>query len=450
MIRYDRRRFLSSLGLTAGTAALPAIADRLVSRAYGQESRKKMLALWVVGGAIQCQQDPLGWGLVPPEFSETGGSELNGKTSFTWPAKLAPLQGMRDKVVILDGLNSSPGLGGHGNGYCTLTCTPGSDSPGGPSIDQAIAQVIGRDTALSSILIGVSQRSLQLNLERQAGMFAAARGSVIPLITSVPLLLRELFGTAASGGKPPSPRPLLDSMRLDIQRLERKLAVEERGPLQDYLRLISQFEAQYVARSKIVCNGPATLPAGSVEDITTSMVQAATLALQCGISRVVGIAIGATGGDHEDMPAHQVLSPGEKIFDGHGVTYNYSRQAGLIQRFHMSLIADMHKALGDGLLSVYTSESGAAGGAGQGRFDHHAAYMRTPAIVVGTAGGALRTGGRYLRYPLRAGADAQVSGAHAMADLFMSVAGAMDAPLKTFGGGPMAQPPLGPLPELLA
>ncbi len=445
MIRYDRRRFLGTIGLTAGGAMLPTLADRLVCRAYGQATKRQpCFVIWIVGGAIQCRQGSSGWGLAPPEFGDSGGLEVGGKTAFTWPKKLEPLEGMRDKVAIIDGLCALPGGGGHGNGFITTTCTPGS--PGGPSIDQAIAQVIGRDSAMGSILVGCSDRSLRLKLERETGMFAAAKGSAVPHVASVPLLLRELFGAGTPGGKPPSPRPLLDSMRLDLKRLERKLAVEERTALEDYLRLIAQYEAQYVARTKIACVGPGSLPALGAEDITTSMTQAITLAFQCGVSRVAGVAIGATGGDHEDMPPHPVLLGGDKFFDGHSTMYDYARQAGLIQRFHMSLIADMHKALGDDLVTVYTSESGDADGNGS-HFGHHANAARVPAIVVGGARGGLKTGGRYLRYPMRYSAETKVSNAHSMADLYLAAAAAVGAPLQTFGGG-QTQPTLGSLPDL--
>jgi len=461
MIRYHRRRFIAGLGFAAGGAALAAIADKLVSRAYGQEpAAQKFVVFWFIGGSIQVQQGQTGWGLIPPELKGEGESgvggavELSGNTGFTWPKKLAPLTAIRNKVAILDNLNNQcPGASAHGSMFQATTCSPGSGLPGGPSIDQAIAQVVGKESAMSSILVGYNERSIQLNLERNVDSFAAAQGSPIPHTTSVPLLLRELFGTGVSaGGKPPSPKPIMDSLRLDIKRLEGRLATEERGALQDYLRLVEQFEAQQAARAKLDCGLAPSFPAGSPEEMATAMTQALTLAFQCGISKVAGIAIG-TGGDHEDMPAYSATT-GERIFDGHSFEFDYSRQGGLIQTFHMSLIAEMHKALGDALVSVYTCDSGMApmeGDAGA-VFTHHATNYRVPAIVVGDWGGALKTGGRYLRYGAKVAYDHTngVGNNQSLADLFLTIAHGMGAPLATFGGPEQVVPTTGPLKELLA
>ncbi len=458
MIRFHRRAFLASLGLTAGGALLPGIATKLVSSAYGQQISQKCVVFWFIGGSIQIQQGQTGWGLCPPEFAAGeagvgGENALGGSTAFTWPKKLEPLAGLRNKVAIVDGLNNlTPGASAHGSGFQATTCSPGNNSPGGPSIDQAIAQQIGTQSALSSILVGNNKDSIQLKLERTADSFAAAKGSPVPHTTSVPLLMRELFGTGLSGGKPPSPKPIMDSLRLDIKRLESRLAPEERGALNDYLRLVEQFETQQAARDKIVCATPVAPAASSPEEMATAMTQAITLAFQCGISPVAAIAIG-TGTGHEDMPQYSAIT-GDPDFDGHSFVYEYSRQAGLIQRFHMGLIAEMHKALGDSLLTVYTCDSGMAPSEGEAGkvFTHHAMNSRVPAIVVGDLGGALKTGGRYLRYGVKVGAD-HTNGApnfHSIADLFLSVAHAMGAPLKTFGGPQQVVPTAGPLAELMA
>ncbi len=461
MNRLHRRHFLSALGLTAGGAALPAIVDRLVSRAYGQQpASDKLVVFWFIGGSIQIQQGQTGWGLIPPELKGEGESgvggapELSGNTSFTWPKKLAPLSALRSKVAIVDGLNNqTPGASAHGSMFQATTCTPGGGTPGGPSIDQAIAQLVGKQNAMSSILVGYNEESIRLKLERTVDSFAAGPGSPVPHTTSVPLLLRELFGGGASdGGKAPSPKPVMDSLRLDIKRVESRLAPEERRGLEDYLRLVEQFEAQQAARAGLSCGTAPVLASGSPEEMATSMTQALTLAFQCGISRVGGIAIG-TGGGHEDMPAYTATT-GDPLFDGHSFTHDYSRQAGQIQTFHMSLIAQMHQALGDKLVSVYSCDSGMAPMEGDSGavFTHHATNYRVPAIVVGDWGGALKTGGRYLRYGCKIAMD-HTNGAgrnQSLADLFLSVAQGMGAPLQTFGGPEQVVPTTGPLPELSA
>ena len=76
--------------------------------------------------------------------------------------------------------------------------------------------------------------------------------------------------------------------------------------------------------------------------------------------------------------------------------------------------------------------------------EHHARYLRWPVALVGNAGGRLRPGNRYLRFPAR-GYDR----ARSLAELWNTLCHALSVPKDDFGGAGN-EPSRGPIPELLA
>jgi hypothetical protein len=96
---------------------------------------------------------------------------------------------------------------------------------------------------------------------------------------------------------------------------------------------------------------------------------------------------------------------------------------------------------------------------------HHPFLWRWPALVIADPRGPLKTGGRFVRYPLaeRPGSNsplrkrptpemvkaAKAPGGRALADLFITVAQALGAPADSFGRGG-TEVVTGALPELLS
>jgi hypothetical protein len=457
MSRYDRRRFLERLGLTAGSVVLPAIADQLVSRAYGQPTATKRAVFWVAGGGMQIEQHDNDLGVTPREINQRWQvPELSSTTAFSWPRVLQPLAAIKDRVVILDNLNNRvPGTDAHKAGYAVMSCAPAvteptGGRPGAITIDQAVAAVIGKDTAMSSILVGLNNSSIERQLERVGNTFALGPDRPLAHICKVDVVRRELFGAQLGpAGGSSSPKPVLDSLRTDIRRLEARLASTERGALGDYLSAIEKYEQQQSARSRTSCQAPALAAGATAEAVTQAMVRAVTVALQCGVTRVAGFAIG-TGFEHEDMPAHPGVTATAGRLDGHSTARDYAADWGAIRQFHFTLLAEMHKALGDDTVLVYLPDTGAATpNAGRPGFTHHSTSWRYPAVVIGTAGGALRAGGRYLRFGGKRLDAPAPDNARSLGDLFLTVANAVGAPLRTFGNNAEV-PNKGPIRELMA
>jgi len=121
-----------------------------------------------------------------------------------------------------------------------------------------------------------------------------------------------------------------------------------------------------------------------------------------------------------------------------------SNSAMDIHTFNTTLIARMIEALSsikegdrfilDSSFILYTSENGE---------QHHSAKTRWPLVLIGDAGGKLRTGGRFLRYPMGS------KSSRSLADFFCSLSTASGSPTDDSGKGGN-EPVLGPLPELMS
>ena len=83
--------------------------------------------------------------------------------------------------------------------------------------------------------------------------------------------------------------------------------------------------------------------------------------------------------------------------------------------------------------------------AGASAGHHDTTHKRWPLLVMGNAGGKLKTEGRFLRY-----AERGKTGWRSLADFFQTVGQAYGVPLPDFGVENGADPVKGPLTELLA
>jgi hypothetical protein len=473
-----RRGFLERLGMGAGAALLSPVARTLLSEAQGAESARKRIVFVLMSQGIHPD-----WNFSPSEYRENSTNSndrpvpvLNGPTKYTWPNMLKPLERYRDRMLLLDGLTNVPKTGTHGHsaGYSALSCFPAArggnnDSsaslPGGISIDQFIANSLGASTRVKSVLWGVS-RSPQAQLPR---IFAAAAEKPEPHNQSPALMMNDLFGASAGAGAGKAAarqRLVFDGIRTDIKRLQGSLGAPERRAMDHYLGTIEEFEKRQQTISAGSCQpGAMTGPLlgvqqGDVEDRMESMNEMALLALTCGLTNVVGVSIGC-GMSHDNFPTFNRIArgtpyenwigPGDSKLKGitelvgHGTRAQYGPAMDIVHQFVSGLIARMADGLStikegdatilDNTVFVYTSENGE---------QHHSDKGRWPVIMLGNAGGKLRSDGRFIRYPVKG-----QKGNRSMADLFCSLSTASGVPTDSFGKGGN-ETVSGPLPELMA
>jgi hypothetical protein len=452
MTRFSRRRFLDRLGLAASAPLLLPVARKLVSEARGAPAEQRRCALFFVIGECLPATAPLGFvpegAKLPPlrnGFISASAPFLHAAPAA--PSLLAPLARRWSKMAIVDGLVNNVGPGTqHGYGFACLSglTTEGNKPeyggrPTGISIDQFVAQRIGRGTPLPSILFGFNGSKAS---DTSANTFSGGRDQPLGHVGLPSLLYAKLLGKgsgAAPGGDDKSrallQTRLLDSMRDDVKRLQAELASPERERLDGYLGAIADFDRRQQELQKTLATGNCGMPPagadGTPEQRLASMFRMTALALRCGLTNVVGVSIG-NGFGHSDLALFRDTFGGP--YGEHSYKYEiYATAMHKLVAFFTAQVEELLASLGP--LADSTTFL-LVPGSGVGDTCHHSTPRVAGIVYDGT--GTLRTGGRYVCYP---------QGQRSVVDLFTSVAHAAGAPTDRFGEGGL-NVARGPLTEL--
>lgn len=216
----SRRHFLRAAG---ALLALPSLG-----RAAEKTPPKRLLAVHV----------PLG---MMPQF-------FFPKVGETSSPYLDLLSSNREHFTTFSGV-SHPGVdGNHHAGQCFLT---GAPHPGQPtfrnsiSIDQLAAEKIGMDTRFPSLAVSVRKG------EHYADSVAVSRsGVVLPAETSAERFYRRLFVAGTPAEKAATMRridaggSILDLVLDKAKGLERTVAFEDRGRLDQYFQSVRELEGR--------------------------------------------------------------------------------------------------------------------------------------------------------------------------------------------------------------
>jgi hypothetical protein len=269
------------------------------------------------------------------------------------------------------------------------------------------------------------------------------------------LMYKRLFGPLlpSSTGVETGPirrKAVLDGLRTDINRLRPQLAGIEQGKLDQYLFTIEEFEQRAGIAYPLACaapaepNVPSTGSEVAPEDLMDAMTDMAIVALSCGMTRVVGLALG-TGFTHGAYPTFRRIVQGTQWEQdglnetGHSPPEVQGPAMELIHNYASSLLARIADGLsqiqeGDGTafdnsVMVYMSDNGEA---------HHSEKRRWPFFVLGNAGGKLNADGRFIRY---------APGKNSLADFYLTLSAALGVEAGDFAKGATAKV-TGPLSEL--
>lgn len=460
-MRPSRRSFLEKVGLGAGAALLGPIAQGLVSEALGQTPGRKRAIFFLHGNGLHYD-----WNFTPPEIRardpKLQAPVLDGGGAFTWPGMLKNLEAQRARMLLVDGLANELPKSQHSGGYGALSCFTAANNaaneyggpPGNVTIDQFLADKLSAGQPVKSVLYGVTNGSRTVH----PVISASGRERAEPHVMSPALLHTTLFGPlfADAGGVrrgAVKEARILEALRGDVKKLQGALAGPERRKLDHYLAAMEEYDRRQKAIGALACK-PGAAPGDTskltVEDRLELMTEMALLALTCGMTSVVGVSAGC-GMSHQMFPGYQRIAAGTMFAaegkvdgKGHDPREVQGPAMELIHNFHAGLLARMVAALssikeGDGTLfdstvMLYTSDNGEM---------HHSSKRRWPLVVIGDAGGKLKTGGRFLRYPAKG-----KEGARSLADFYCSLAHACGVPTDTFGQGG-TEPVKGPLPELM-
>ncbi len=397
----SRRNLLRA---AAGTLALPLLPS--LSRGQDQGASPLRLILFYHPN-----------GTVPEYFWPT---DATSETDFTPGSVLDPFLPYRNRLLLARGINSTVGQdtsnngGPHQRGIGSIFtgqtllegefvdgCGSAAGWANGMSIDQIVAAQIGRDTAFSSVEIGV-----RANIQDVQGRISyIAPGSPLPAINDPVALYERLFfrGMPLDPDDPDSKAmAVLDSVKDQVGALSKNVGYEDRITLERHLSLVLDLERRLSAASGL-CPTPDMPEAMEVDsEDTMPLISRAHLdllahAIGCDLTRVASVQY-STGFNQMRYPWRDDEGEGHSLsHSGDSNTQAWDAFAGRV-RWHAEEIAYLMQKLdeipeGDGTVldnTVILWCSEVAKGNSHSLDD-------LPYVLLGNAQGRINSG-RYVTY----------------------------------------------------
>jgi hypothetical protein len=425
-ISLPRRAFLRGAGVALALPFLDAMTPALTAlRKTAAQPQLRFGACYIPNGIA-----PQPW--IP---STVG-------TGFEFPPTLKAMESCRDHVLVVSNLervgggftaNHAPSIAAWLSGIVAKR-TEGEDVRAGTTIDQIVAQQIGKDTRFPSLEIAIENFTGYVGA-CTSGYSCAYEGTLAWSTPTTPLpteidpraVFERLFGRAGTqaqrAARQREDRSILDSVAEDANDMQRALGQRDRVRLGEYLdgvreieRRIQQAEARN--RSDVNVDAPTGIP-DLYADHAALMFDLMTVAYQTDLTRVFTFMmgretssrtypeIGVTTGHHE-VSHHgnkpDVLASYEKLN-----AFHVQQFAKFVEK--LKATPDGDGSLLDHVMTIYGS--GMADGNGH-------TGIPLPMMIVG--GGAGK-GYRHVKVP-----DHTL-----LPNLWVSVAEKFGSPIDTFG-----------------
>jgi hypothetical protein len=379
----------------------------------------------------------------PQKKYVTGATALD-TTDIQLEPIMKPLEPHRQDLLFVEGLEPT-NCNGHG-GYCNMlsATTPirvGEDDEigGGSSLDQVVAQKIGKDSRFASLQIGVGSGGSQ-----KYGILSWYEARKPAPADGRPRSVWDRVFASVAGKGPGEQeaitrvvrqrKSLLDGALAQATGLRARLGTGDQQKLDGYLQSFRDLEARIAtAPAAMGCARPETPsdPKGGSEvlpEVARLQVENLAMAFACDLTRVATLQLAFEG--------HQGVYPWLNVATGHhnlshcdhddpSAPKAYAEQ-GRISRWHAEVIASLVtrlKSIPEGagtvfdnttILWINTLTYGAT----------HS-NSRTPTLLIGKTGGPLRTGGRHLRIASNT--------RRTLADLYAPIAQSFGVEAPTFG-----------------
>jgi hypothetical protein len=418
-LKLGRRTLLRGAlagGLVAvGLPTLEAMLDDHGTRlASGAELPRRLLT-WLFGNGCRLEH----W--VPA----TQGPD------YALTAELAPLANVKGACSVLTGFrNYVAGRRGHHDGVAGIFSghpfiqldpmgAPYASKFGGPSIDQVVADVIGTETYIKSLQLGVSKRHLQNQGPTLATMSHRSPDQPLMAERDPGKLYDKLFMSFSPPDDPSAGlRALaLDAVLEDAQSLKKRVSTSDRQRIDAHLESIFQLQKQILAIPPN-CDVPQKPdvepynPDGTepLYELNEAMARLLAMAFSCDLTRVASYMFtGASGGAQFHMlpPSEFPEYPGGTDYshaDHHNVSHinlpyeqDFIHKSVIVSMENLAFLLELLASIPEGTGSLLDQCAVlAASDVGEGWIHSEIDF---PIVVAGGAGGRLKTGIGHYRSP---------------------------------------------------
>jgi hypothetical protein len=346
----------------------------------------------------------------------------NGKLTELAPI-MSPLEAFKDQINVIEGLGNFSVDGGGGphtrSSQAWLTgvaCkrTEGEDVELATTTDQLAARVLGKETQLISLELATEPNFTVGNCDNGYSCAYVNTFSWRTPTTPLPMennpraVFERLFGDGGNVGTRmadmQNDRSILDSVRGDMARLQKRIGPSDRVMMEAYLEAVREVEQRIQKIEKQNAASPievGTKPSGipdTFDEHVKLMFDLQLLAYQADVTRVIAYQLSR---EQTSRPYPWIGVPEAH----HDVSHHQNNPEKLakhakINTYHMQLFAQFVAKMkatrdGDGTLLDHVV---VLYGTGLGDGDLHSA-LDLPVLLVGGGAGTLK-GGRHLKYPV--------------------------------------------------
>ncbi|HUA21750.1 MAG TPA: DUF1552 domain-containing protein [Bryobacteraceae bacterium] len=343
---------------------------------------------------------------------------------FNWK----PLEPFRDSSVILSGLHTrsaEPPPGATGADHWVAACflcaekpkkTAGADVRAGKTIDQIIAEKIGRDNLMPSMQLAVEDPGANSSNcgEGYSCTYTntiswSTPTSPLPMELNPQVVFERMFGDGSTAEQRAARRKrdnsILDSLGGSLSRLRKKVGAEDRNRLDEYTEDVREIERRLQIAMKASTAAPAdfSVPVGvpqTFDEHIKLQFDLLALAFKADITRV-GTLLFARDLTGRTYPESAAPTVGFHGGSHHGEDPKRIAELSKINQYHVKMLAYLINRLqttrdGD---STLLDQSLVLYGSNMGNSNQHVHYD-VPHVLVGGLNGRLK-GGRHLAYPTK-------------------------------------------------
>lgn len=352
--------------------------------------------------------------------------EKEGALEATLPFNFKPLEPFRDRTVIMSGLHSrsaEPPPGATGADHwvaAAFLCadkpkkTAGADVYAGTTIDQMIAQKIGRTNLMPSMQLAVEDPGANSSNcgEGYSCTYTntiswATPTSPLPMELNPQAVFERMFGDGSTveqrASRRKRDRSILDSLGSSLSRLRSQASAADKLRLESYTENVREIERrlQIAMQASTVAPSEMPVPVGvpqTFDEHIKLQFDLLALAFQADITRV-GTLLFARDLTGRTYPASEAPNVGFHGGSHHGEDPRRIAELSKINQYHIKMLAHLINRLattsdGDGTL---LDQSMVLYGSNMGNSNQHV-HHDVPHVLVGGLGGKLK-GGRHLAYP---------------------------------------------------